>query len=315
MLEHFASPWNCIYAAKDITADPRAPLTKINGTGPFTFVEHVKGSHVVRQAQRQLLQERPALSRRLQGRVHAAGRRDAQRRPGRPAARRVPRHLAGRARPPGHGHGRQDPHRGVELDAQSPDCLQRREEAVRRRARAQGAAHGDRPLGRQHRPLAHLDAALGRRRDPAGLADGDAGGRAGEAARLLQGHQRLARRGQAPAGGGRRAEPQVHAAQPQPGDALYAGRHLPGRPVAADRRHRRAQAVRHRALSRHHERRQPRGRDRLLQPVHGRTRASASRNTFRSIARRRTGRGRRIPSSTSSTTIICASATSRSARR
>src|SRR5215510_12080558 len=46
MLEHFASPWNCIYAAKDITADPRAPLTKINGSGPFTFVEHVKGSHV-----------------------------------------------------------------------------------------------------------------------------------------------------------------------------------------------------------------------------------------------------------------------------
>jgi peptide/nickel transport system substrate-binding protein len=46
MLEHFASPWNCIYAAKDIAADPRAPLTKINGTGPFTFVEHVKGSHV-----------------------------------------------------------------------------------------------------------------------------------------------------------------------------------------------------------------------------------------------------------------------------
>jgi len=46
MLEHFASPWNCIYSAKDLAADPRAPLTKINGTGPFTFVEHVKGSHV-----------------------------------------------------------------------------------------------------------------------------------------------------------------------------------------------------------------------------------------------------------------------------
>ena len=46
MLEHFASPWNVIYAAKDIAADPNAPKTKINGTGPFTFVEHVKGSHV-----------------------------------------------------------------------------------------------------------------------------------------------------------------------------------------------------------------------------------------------------------------------------
>lgn len=46
MLDHFASPWNCVYSAKDLQADPAAPRTKINGTGPFTFVEHVKGSHV-----------------------------------------------------------------------------------------------------------------------------------------------------------------------------------------------------------------------------------------------------------------------------
>ena len=46
MLDHFASPWNCVYAAKDLSADQNAPRTKINGTGPFIFVEHVKGSHV-----------------------------------------------------------------------------------------------------------------------------------------------------------------------------------------------------------------------------------------------------------------------------
>jgi peptide/nickel transport system substrate-binding protein len=46
MLDHFASPWNCVYSAKDLTADPNFPRAKINGTGPFTFVEHVKGSHV-----------------------------------------------------------------------------------------------------------------------------------------------------------------------------------------------------------------------------------------------------------------------------
>src|SRR5262249_59871704 len=34
------------YSAKDLAADPAAPRTKINGTGPFVFVEHVKGSHV-----------------------------------------------------------------------------------------------------------------------------------------------------------------------------------------------------------------------------------------------------------------------------
>jgi peptide/nickel transport system substrate-binding protein len=46
MIEHFASPWNCIYSAKDLAAEPNAPRTKINGTGPYVFVEHVKGSHV-----------------------------------------------------------------------------------------------------------------------------------------------------------------------------------------------------------------------------------------------------------------------------
>jgi peptide/nickel transport system substrate-binding protein len=46
MMEHFASPWNVIYSAKDLATDPAAPRTKINGTGPFIFVEHVKGSHV-----------------------------------------------------------------------------------------------------------------------------------------------------------------------------------------------------------------------------------------------------------------------------
>ena len=46
MLEHFASPFNTVYSAKDLAADPNGPKTKINGTGPFSFTEHVKGSHV-----------------------------------------------------------------------------------------------------------------------------------------------------------------------------------------------------------------------------------------------------------------------------
>ena len=46
MLDHFASPWNCIYSAKDLAADPNWPKTHINGTGPFVFVEHVKGGYV-----------------------------------------------------------------------------------------------------------------------------------------------------------------------------------------------------------------------------------------------------------------------------
>ena len=46
MLQHFGSPWNYIYSAKDLEKDPNSPKTHINGTGAFTLVEHVKGSHV-----------------------------------------------------------------------------------------------------------------------------------------------------------------------------------------------------------------------------------------------------------------------------
>ena len=46
MLQHFGSPWNYIYSAKDLEKDPNWPRTHINGTGAFTLVEHVKGSHV-----------------------------------------------------------------------------------------------------------------------------------------------------------------------------------------------------------------------------------------------------------------------------
>ncbi|HZB90611.1 MAG TPA: ABC transporter substrate-binding protein [Stellaceae bacterium] len=45
MLENFASPWNCIYSAAKLKQDPTYPATHILGTGPFTFVEHVKGDH------------------------------------------------------------------------------------------------------------------------------------------------------------------------------------------------------------------------------------------------------------------------------
>lgn len=43
MLANFASPWNCIYSATKLQEDPQYPRTHILGTGPFVFVEHVKG--------------------------------------------------------------------------------------------------------------------------------------------------------------------------------------------------------------------------------------------------------------------------------
>jgi peptide/nickel transport system substrate-binding protein len=45
MLSNFASPWDCVYSAARLKKDPRFPERNIMGTGPFTFEEHVAGSH------------------------------------------------------------------------------------------------------------------------------------------------------------------------------------------------------------------------------------------------------------------------------
>jgi len=47
MLSLFASPWDCIYSAEKLKADPKFPEKTVMGTGPFTFVEHAAGSHWV----------------------------------------------------------------------------------------------------------------------------------------------------------------------------------------------------------------------------------------------------------------------------
>jgi peptide/nickel transport system substrate-binding protein len=46
-LSSLASPWNWIYKADILARDMRWYEKNIMGTGPFTFVEHVKGSHWV----------------------------------------------------------------------------------------------------------------------------------------------------------------------------------------------------------------------------------------------------------------------------
>ncbi len=46
-LLNLASPWNFIYKADIIAKDPRWYEKNVMGTGPFKFVEHVKGSHWV----------------------------------------------------------------------------------------------------------------------------------------------------------------------------------------------------------------------------------------------------------------------------
>ncbi len=46
-LASLASPWNFIYKADILVKDIHWYETHVMGTGPFTFVEHVKGSHLV----------------------------------------------------------------------------------------------------------------------------------------------------------------------------------------------------------------------------------------------------------------------------
>ncbi|MBX3530664.1 MAG: ABC transporter substrate-binding protein [Rhizobiaceae bacterium] len=40
-----ANPWHCIYSAEKLKENPNYPATEVMGTGPFQFVEYVKGSH------------------------------------------------------------------------------------------------------------------------------------------------------------------------------------------------------------------------------------------------------------------------------
>jgi peptide/nickel transport system substrate-binding protein len=45
ILLNLSSPWNWIYKAELLAKDPHWYEKNVMGTGPFTFVEHVKGSH------------------------------------------------------------------------------------------------------------------------------------------------------------------------------------------------------------------------------------------------------------------------------
>jgi len=47
LLLNLASPWNFVYKADILAKDIKWYETNVMGTGPFTFVEHVKGSHWV----------------------------------------------------------------------------------------------------------------------------------------------------------------------------------------------------------------------------------------------------------------------------
>ena len=235
-----SSPWNLIYQADILAKDPRWYEKNIIGTGPFKFVEYVRGSHWVGKKNPDywdkgkpyldgyrviFIQDAAAQVAAIRGE-----RAMIQFRGFSPAAAR-----SARAGP------RQQDHRaGESVELLDPGGDEPEEEALRRQARAPCAHAGPRPLERLEGPLAHRRGEGGGRHPGAGHAMGDAARGADEAGGLRHGHQRGARRGAAPPQGGGRGEPLVHADQPGHAHALRAGRHLAHRPVAADRRQREA---------------------------------------------------------------------------
>jgi peptide/nickel transport system substrate-binding protein len=46
-LANIASPFNCLYSAARLAKNPNAPADEVVGTGPFQFVERVRGAHWV----------------------------------------------------------------------------------------------------------------------------------------------------------------------------------------------------------------------------------------------------------------------------
>ena len=211
------------------------------GTGPFKFVEHVKGSHWVGKKNPNYWDKgKPYLDGYRAIFMTSSSAQVAAIR-GERAHVAVPRlqparSVTARAGPRQQDHGAGEPLGLPELRRHAP-----REEALRRQARAAGAHPRPRPLrGLQGAVQDHPG--QGRGRHPgAGHALRHAARRAREARRLRPRHRGQPGRGQASAArGGRPRRLLVHVQEPRHPHALRADRHLAHRPVAADRPQREA---------------------------------------------------------------------------
>src|SRR5262245_9202555 len=195
-LSSLASPWNWIYKADILAKDPRWYEKNVMGTGPFVFVEHVKGSHWVGK-------KNPSYWDR--GKPYLDGYRAifVKDSAAQVAAVRGERaHIQFRGFSPAERDSLVQA-LGPKITVQeSPwDCVllvhQSREEALRRQARAAGPDPGPRPLPGVPGPLADRHREGGGRHRRSRNAVRHAAGRAGEAGRILTRCRQVAGRAQA----------------------------------------------------------------------------------------------------------------------
>ena len=131
-----ASPWNFIYKADILAKDIHWYEKNIMGTGPFTFVEHVKGSHVVGKKNPDYWDKgKPYLDGFRAVFVSASSAQVAMIR-GERGAHPVPRLQPRRARQPRAGARQQDHGPGEPVGLHPDGGDQPREEALRRQAGA-----------------------------------------------------------------------------------------------------------------------------------------------------------------------------------
>ena len=224
-LVNLASPYNWIYKADILAKDMRWYETNVMGTGPFKFVEHVKGSHWVGKKNPDYWDKgKPYLDGYRALFITASSAQVA-------AIRGERAHVQFRGFSPAErdalvaGARAEDHRAGERVGLRRARRDEPRAEALRRQARAPRADAGPRPLRGLEEPVADRHREGGGRDPGAGHAVGHAAGRAREAGRLRARHRRQPGRGAAAAARGRRARRlRVHVQEPRDPAAVRADR-------------------------------------------------------------------------------------------
>ena len=148
-----ASPYSWIYKADILAKDQQWYAKNVMGTGPFKFVEHVKGSHWVGKKNPDYWDKGKPYLDGYRAIFITLERRPGGRRPRRARPRPVPRLQPGRARHARERAGPQDHRAGEPVGLRAAGGDEPEPQAVGRPARAQGADAGAGPLAGVEEPV------------------------------------------------------------------------------------------------------------------------------------------------------------------